>query len=381
MNIIAILSLFLLTGCGTYENPALQSMIEAWPNIAPSTIRLLITLPSFFSTITMVVIGQIVGKKIGYRPCLIVGAILSLTCGILPFFIHSNWYFILFTRILLGFGVGLLSIRNSLLILSVEPSKLAKLIGFSSVLSSFMNALISPVIGKISELGWHYAFLGNSIVLISLILTVLFIKEVKVETKEFKTKTNGKLPKIMYVFFIIQFISTLVLYPLLSGISSYFAQLNIGNATLAGLMLSIYTGAGIFSNLMLSKLQMVFKQYLLPLFLSFPFIGLILVLISKQIVIIGIGVFLSGMGFITLSSSLQVYAGLFCNKSVVPKASTMLLACTQLGVFLSSYFIDFTSSFHIYEAEMIHPYVACMITYFVLAIFAFIFKKKMYPSN
>lgn len=50
-----------------------------------------------------------------------------------------------------------------------------------------------------------------------------------------------------------------------------------------------------------------------------------------------------------MSSSLQVYVGLFCDEGSVPKASTLLMACTQAGIFLSSYYIDITVGFHLYS--------------------------------
>ncbi len=380
LNIVAIMSLFILGGCGTYENPAVQTMIEAWPNIPTSTIRMIITLPSLTSTIAMVIAGQIVGKKLTYRTCIITGGILALVSGLLPFFIHPSWYFILGTRIFLGLGVGMMSIKSSLLILSVHKDELAKMIGYSSVFGSICSALISPVVGKICSLGWHYSFLANGLVLVSLILVILFVKEPEYHQETKHIESKGALPSIMSLFFVVQFIATLVLYPLLSGISSYFAELQIGSATVAGFMLSIYTASGALSNFFLDRLQKRFKRNLLTIFLLMPFIGGLLVLYTRNIVLIGIGVFLSGMGFITMSSSLQVYAGLFCDEGSVPKASTLLMACTQAGVFLSSYYIDVTVGFHFYDVEMMNPYFICIITYAILAIISFILRNKTYPS-
>ena len=81
-----------------------------------------------------------------------------------------------------------------------------------------------------------------------------------------------------------------------------------------------------------------------------------------------------------MSSSLQVYAGLFCDEGSVPKASTLLMACTQARVFLLSYYIDVTDDFHFYDVEMMNPYFICTVTYALLAIISFVLRNKTFLS-
>lgn len=382
LNLLTVLLLFSIVGCGTYENPAIQIMIEAWPQISPATIRLLITLPSLTSMFAMVLVGQYVGRYIRYRTCLIVGSLLALVAGVLPFFLHQNWYLILVFRFFLGIGVGLLSVRQSLLVLTVPPQELAKMVGYGSVIGSLTSATISPLVGKLASYGWHYAFLSNLILVVIALFILLFCQEPQMSAKKAPTAqaSKEKMPAMIYLFLFVQFLATLVLYPLLSGISSYLSELKIGSSTTAGLLLSIYTAAGIFSNLFLARLQKRFKAQLLSVFLFLPVIGLSLVIFTRQIFLIGLGVFLSGMGFITFSSTLQVYAGLICPQQKIAKASTLLLAATQFGVFLSSYFIEWTTALGWFEVTMKNPYFVCLAIYLVFALGSWQLRHKTYPA-
>lgn len=379
LNLIALISIYVINGAGSFENAAVQTMVEAWPNLTPATIRLMITLPSLTSTMIMMVIGQFVGKKISFRNTLILGSLCILAGGVLPFFIHTNWYFILACRIVLGLGMGMLSIRSSMLMLSAKPEDTARFIGLGAVIGSLVSAAIAPITGTLTKLGWYYPFLTNGIIIIALVMIMLFVKEPEKTLEKKKASGKAKIPTLMYILLFAQFILTLVLYPLLSGISTYLVELNLGDASVAGMMLSLYTGSGIVTNLCLKQLQKTFKAYVLPFFLLLPAIGLALVLFTHNIILVAIGVFISGMGFITFSSTVQLYAGAICDENTIVKVSPYLLAMTQFGVFLSSYFIDFTSKLHWFNVEMQNPYFICLIIYLGCAIIAFIYRNKIYP--
>ena len=379
LNLIAIICVNVINGAGSFENAAVQTMVEAWPSLAPATIRLMVTLPSLTSTMVMMMIGQVVGKKISFKQTLIIGSLLILTGGCLPFFIHHNWYFILVCRIVLGLGMGMLSIRSSMLMLSANPEDVAKVIGFSAVIGSLVSASIAPITGKLTQLGWYYPFLTNGIAIIGLIMVLLFAKEPQRTLEKKKVERKANIPMLMYVFLAAQFVLTMVLYPLLSGISTYLSELNIGDASTAGWMLSLYTGSGMVTNLCLHQLQKLFKSNVLPFFLSLPAMGLALVLFSNNVMLIAIGVFMSGMGFITYSSTVQLYVGAICDEQTIVKISPFLLAMTQFGVFLSSYYIDFTSKLGWYAVEMKNPYIICLVIYAIAAIISFVLKNKIYP--
>ncbi|MFV0395758.1 MAG: MFS transporter [Coprobacillaceae bacterium] len=380
LNYIAILILFLGTGAGTFENAATQSMIEAWPEVATASIRSMITLPCLISMVTMILVGRIVGRKISYRHTAIIGSILIIIGGISPFFIHSSWSIILMFRVILGVGVGCLSIRNPLLVNTVPPEQLAKFIGLGNVVSSIMSVLIAPLVGHLTTYGWQYAFLSNSFAIIVIILVMLFLKEPK-KQEEIKNIEKIKIPNTVFIYIIIQFFATMSLYPLLSGISTYLHDLNIGSATIAGYMLSIYTSGGIITNLLLNKIHRNLKGNALPLAFILPIIGVSLVIASPNIIVIGLGVFISGVGFTIVFSLLQVLNGRVCDEQSVAQGSTLILAANQLAVFLSSYFIEITAHFNIFDIEMKNPYFICVIIYIFLAISSVLFKNKINITN
>ena len=264
LQIITIMSVYVCNGCGSLENAAVQTMVEAWPHLAPSTIRLMVTLPSFTGMIVMTLIGQFVGKKISFRNCLQIGSLLTVVSGVLPFFIHSNWTFILACRIFLGIGMGMLSIRSSMIILVSKPEDQARFVGYCAVVGSLASAVLAPISGKLAAINWYYPFLVNLVVSIAVVMVFLFAEEpTKVVVQKTESQqTKNVIPRIVIILILFQFLLTMMLYPLLSGLSTYLVSTGLGNAGTAGWLISLYTGAGIFSNLCLYYYHKIYKNYL-----------------------------------------------------------------------------------------------------------------------
>ena len=114
VNYIALLSVFLFAGAGTFMNAAVQTMIEAWPDVSVTTVRMVVSLPPLVSLPVMLITGGMVGKKLSYRFCAIFGTLLIALGGVAPFFVSSSWTLVLAFRAILGVGVGFLGMRNAL---------------------------------------------------------------------------------------------------------------------------------------------------------------------------------------------------------------------------------------------------------------------------
>lgn len=380
LSILSTMLLFICTSSGTYENSALQTMMDAWPQVPAEMIRMLTTLPSFISMFVMILVGRVVGVKFRFKTSIMFGLICIATGGLVPFFIHPNWTFILIFRVIQGIGIGFAALGNPLLMRTVDKDQLAKYIGLASVIGSLTNMIINPIVGKLCTLGWHYAFLVNMISIFIFIMTFLFLKEPADIPTTNKLHNKTQLPSTIYLFIMCQFIATLVLYPLLSGISNYLSSLGIQNRTLAGYMLSIYTGGGIISNLLLSKIHRICDCNTLPLACSLVVLGLGLVIFIKAMPFIMIGILLSGIGFTMLMATLQVYIGIISNSAQMARASTLVLASNQCGVFLSTFFITLTSPITLFQSTIANTFFVSLCIYLGLMGFLLVLKTKLIPS-
>ncbi len=379
LNYIAIIAMFTTAAGGTLENSAIQSFIEAWPNISTATIRLMITLPSLVSMFVMMFIGKIVGTKASYRLVTIAGFGCMLIGGVVPFFIHSSWFIVLAFRTLLGVGVGFFSVRNPLLMRSVPATDLARFIGLGGMAGSLCSVVMNPLVGRLTTLGWQYAFLSNLMVLVPGLLAFFFLKEPEatIEVQEVSTQEKFPFPKQVYFYIIIQFLATMSLYPMLSGISTYLTEIDIASPTVAGYMLSIYTGGSLLANLFLPKTKKIFNRNLLFVATILPMLGCLGVVYFSNIGLIAFSILISGLGFGTFAQTLQLYVGNICDAKNVAQASLWILAVNQLGVFLSSYFIEWTAHWPFFKMEMQNTYFACTLIYFMILAVSYLLRKKV----
>lgn len=177
MNYAAILSIFLFSGAGSFMNAAVQTIMDAWPQLSATTVRLVTSLPSLLSLPITVLIGGIAGKKLTHRFCAIFGTTLIMLGGIAPFFFSSSWTLILVFRALVGIGVGFVAMRNSLIIKTVPDDKQAAVIGYGSALMNAGGMLSGPIVGLLAGFGWRYPFLFDLLAVIPVVIMLFYLKE------------------------------------------------------------------------------------------------------------------------------------------------------------------------------------------------------------
>ena len=414
MNYAAILSIFLFSGAGSFMNAAVQTMMDAWPGLSATTIRLVTSLPSLLSLPITVLIGGIAGRKLSYRFCSIFGTALIFLGGIAPFFFYSNWTLVLVFRAIVGIGVGFVAMRNSLIIKTVPEEKQAAIIGYGSALMNAGGMLSGPIVGLLAGFGWRFPFLFDLLAVVPVLIMLFFLKEPEKEDftdrntapKSNKSSTcniaadntiaeDASVPKTsaintlshsknsiasasnnwrVYYYVIMQFVTTMALYPLLSGMSSYMASNEIGSPFIAGLTNSAYNLAGVLISLVLNQLVKSLKQYMIPVMCGIFAIGMGIIVFFQNVPMIVFGAVLAGMTFNTMMSLFQLYNGKVATPQTVTFFSTLLIAALSLGNFVSVYFINFCHAVFQRSSDIESTYFGSMILYMIMGILALVLK-------
>lgn len=383
LNYVAILSIFFFSGAGTFMNAAVQTMIEAWPQLSVTTVRMVTSLPCLVSLPVAVLTGRLAGRTISYRFCGIFGTILVLVGGVAPFLLDQNWTLILVFRTMLGIGVGFSGMRNALIINSVPEEKKSAMIGYGSSAMNACAMLAGPVVGVLAGINWKAPFLFNLLAIIVLLLVTFYLKEPEKGTGE-ETKgieiqekvREGKNPegwKIL-VYIGLQFILTMALYPVLSGMSTYMAAKNIGSPFMAGISNFVYGLFGALISLILNQLLKCFRQYMLPAMCLCFSIGMALVVFLPALPTVLAGVALISSGFNTLMSLFQVYNGKVSTPAQVGVTSTIIIAVLNLGNFASVYYINVCHAIFSRGSDIESAFMASMLLYLVVAVLALIIK-------
>ena len=379
MNYIAILSVFLFSGAGTFMNAALQTMIEAWPQLSASSVRMVVSLPPLISLPVMLLIGVVVGKKISYRMSAILGTLLIAVGGVAPYFFYSSWPLILFFRALLGVGAGFLGMRNALIVREVPKEKQASFIGYGSMVMNVGAFVANPIVGILAKYSWRHPFLFDAIAFIPVIIMLLFLREPEAEEAPVEeTKQAEAVPaekgsftwRLIY-YAIMQLLTTAVLYPMLSGLATYVSVKGIADSVVAGTMLSAYSIAGVVANMFIGQIMNTTKKMTIGLMCALAAIGQAIVLFVPTVPTLFIGVICAGAAFNIMISVFQVYNGRVAHPSIMSLSSTIILAMLQLGIFASNFFIVACHAIFQRGTDIESSYWGCMIAYIAMAVFAF----------
>lgn len=387
---IAILSIFLFSGAGSFMNAAVQTMMDAWPQLSATTVRLVTSLPSLVSLPVTILIGSVVGKKISYRFCAIFGTALIMFAGIAPFFFSSNWMLVLFFRAFVGVGVGFIAMRNSFILASVPGEEQARIIGFGSSLMNAGAMASGPIVGFLAGLGWNFPFLINILAVIPLEIMIFYLKEPKRiagsvsfvsghksfgdSGRPMEKTIRAKLNWRVIYYIVMQFIATAALYPLLSGMSSYMASNKIGSAFLAGIITSAYNLAGVLVSLVFHPLVKRLKNRILGVMCIVFAAGMALIVYLPTLPTVLIGVVLAGLSFNTMMSVFQFYNGKTAYSTLAPVTSTLLIASLSLGNFVSVYFINFCHAVFQRGSDIESTYFGSMICYIILGVLSLVIK-------
>lgn len=400
INYIAILSIFLLSGAGSFMNAAVQTMMDAWPQLSPTTVRLVTSLPSLISLPVTIWIGTVAGKRLSFRFCSIFGTALILLGGIAPFLFSSNWTIILVFRGLVGVGVGFIAMRNSLVLRAVPEEKQAAIIGYGSSLMNAGGMLAGPIVGILAGIGWKYSFLYDLLAVIPLLIMIFYLKEPekfsedkRPESKKQElgldvqgagstvpeTKLENYVGKKgfdirLLVYIIMQFIGTAALYPLLSGMSSYMDANQIGSPFLAGLAVSTYNLAGVLINMILSPLMKKLGRHSMWICHLVFAGGMALIFFLPYIPSIFAGAAICGLSFNMLMSIFQLYNGKVASPSQATLVSTLLIAALSLGNFASVYYINICHGLFHMASDIHSTYFGSMLIYILLGVICLLTK-------
>lgn len=384
LSYAAMLSVFLFSGAGTFMNAAIQTMIEAWPNVPVTSIRMVVSVPPLVSLPVMLAVGSAVGKKISYRACSIIGTLCIAVGGVGPYFLYSSWGIVLVLRAVLGVGVGFIGMRNSLVSESVPQEKAAAYIGYGAVLYNLGNVLANPVVGALAAKNWRYAFLYDALAFIPLILIILFLKEPEKKesaqkagiTKKMEAVPEKKISWRIYYYMLLQFLTCCTLYPLLSCMSTYISAKGLGSAAVAGTVLSSYTLAGAIVNMVIEPVQNIFKKYTISFLCLLVAAGEALVIFVPSLPSLFIGCVLAGIGFSAVITIFQIYNSQEAPSHRAAFTSTVILAMLQLAIFASNYFILGCNMVFRRETDAESAFVGGLAVYLLMAAASAVLKVK-----
>lgn len=245
----------------TGVTPVLGTLSEKYAEYGTSTIQLLQTVPYLLIMVGSFMIGWLTTKFTKKR-IVVFGLLIIGVCGLIPFFIES-FYVLFVTRILIGFGFGIVGPLNTAIITDFfSPEERAGYMGLH-VLGMGIGAMTGNVLGGVlARFGYQTFYLVYGIPLISMSAVAVLL----VETPPVAMEKGGKM-KMNAEVYIISFASllhTLFINAYNTNIGIYVLNEVTDNPMIPGMATGINSADALVVGLLFGRISKLFGKYTMP---------------------------------------------------------------------------------------------------------------------
>jgi len=339
---ISLLSASLLVACAPAINANIPAMAEAFPTIPLPMVEMLTTISSMFLMIS-VLTSSFIAKRLGYKQTIVLGLIIVAISGIIPAFVQ-NFYIILISRAMLGFGIGLF---NSLLVSMIsyfyDGKERTSLFGVQSACEGLGGMSITFIAGQLLKINWQAPFYAYLIAVPVTMLFIAFVPRVntkKLLEKNIVLKQNNNVNQGSYRPIIgytcLMFIISILYMTMGIKVSTLMTSQGYASASDASLVIIFLSLGSMISGVLFGKIFEKIEQYTMTFGLIVLGFSMFLIGYASSAVIVIASGFMIGFAY------RMVFPYLInkINKTPVSSSSlamSIFLAGTNLGSFLAPY--------------------------------------------
>lgn len=351
-NFIALLAAYFAANVIFIMSPAINAMATGmFADKSYTAVLLVSTISSLCMIPGSLVAGPIL-NKIGFKKMAIISmggiALFGAACAF-----TDNLYVIYVLRGIVGFCIGLgFPLQGTMSLHLFNDEERPKYLGWATVSLAVGSVFYMIVSGYLADHDARYSFLLHLITLLPLAVVLIFLKEptaedISANNAEVPSKVpeHGKLPG--YAIFTAAMFAFIFFtdYTVLLNMSSICAYENIGGATVAGMLLSVYCIGNMCGGFLFNPLSKKAGGYIVPVGLALWVVGMGMVAFGHNVPSIVIGVLLNGTAVQTVWPGTVNSYSTYVPRDKQSLAVGVFLAGMNVGCFLTTYFIQAVMNF------------------------------------
>ena len=330
----AVLSVFAGSNCLGAIDGALSKIAEAM-SVSQTTALYAGSVAALACMFSGMLLGMIAGKKLPYKTAAVLCFLLAVLGGVVAVFVKS-FTLLLVTRCVFGLGVGgLMCIQNPIATKLISEEKRASILGVGTCVAFGTQCVLQLVGGVLADMRWNLVFLAYLLLILPLIVVILYLPKIEIENVDRKKETHSRLPLSAVLMCVLLGVVWLNIAPLLFGSAFYVAPIS-DSATLAAVIAMLFSVGCMAGGLLYPVLYKRLRRYSFSIFLVAAALGLLLAARAQNIVLLGAGFFIGGIGQACMQAGIMMYLGLTCTSAQLGVASALMTVCLNLGAFLCS---------------------------------------------
>lgn len=332
------------TGSGA-TNGALMAIMAAMPDVPANLVQMIQSVPALFIALLPILYSFLISKGCRKRPILLVGAILLVVGGVMPFWMHGSIWVILFWRAVFGAGNGLLLPMASDLVIDFFDGKERTTVqGWASAAFSLSGVVFQLLGGWFCEISWEYTFLAYAVAIIFFAIALACVPEpdraAKIESEAAAIEESvqgGKKPSLgMYALLIA------VVY----GCFEFFWYVNANNAAVVimgeglaepamiGTMMSLMSWSGLIMGIIFGAIVNKIGLKTFAFGFIFAIAGMFIANIADTKSLFSVAIFLIGLAQGTVTPSAIVAVTNSVPYAVGARAVSSIYIALGIGGFI-----------------------------------------------
>lgn len=335
--------------------PALTSIQSHFITASPTLIKYVVTLPALIC-IPIGLLNNTFLKYIGKKKLILIGVILYTIGGLSSVF-ATGIYSLLFTKAVLGLGLGITAPLSLVLIGDFFHGKeRAKFMGLSTASTNLGGILSTLLVGFLTTFGFRYSFLVYGIGIIIFILILLFLPQIPDQNEDTDLHISSsvtikeieediKLNKGIFKYALLTMLALIAFYAIPTNMDFLVKFKHLGTASTAANIVSISTLSSLVSALLFPKLIKLFKSsYVLIIFILMT-VGFIILGIGHALSLIILGAIFVGFSFGGIIPFSMLFASNLVHKTHTGLSILIVTTSIYVGEFLSPLVLKVLSNF------------------------------------
>lgn len=323
---------------GAAISPALGLIAANFPNSSPTMIKLVLTAPSLF-IIPFSFFSSYLTKKISKRSIVLIGVAIYVIAGVGAQFTNTIEMLLAF-RFILGAGVGLVMPLSFTLISDYFSGKeQTQMMGYNTAFSNFGGIVTMLLAGYLATFGWRVPFNVYWIGIIIFVLVFFFLPKDK-PRKVPEGMGKVKIPMSIFGLALGACAVMLVYYAIATNMALYLEESKLGGSGIAGIVIAFSTVGGMITSIILVRLEMLLKQYIIPVSILVMGIAFAILTVTHSIPIVLISVAMVGFGQGIVFPLVNVRALSQVDPYHSDKVIAVVSSSIYIGQFLSPIVLD-----------------------------------------
>ena len=346
--IVILLALNFIYGCNANINSVLNQIAAQFPDVSPTTIQLLATIPFFIVMIGSIVVGATIGKKIKYKPTIITGFAIYIIGEALPVFISNSFPLLLGSRILCGIGGGMITCGTAYTYVVSDVDRIGGNVAAGNAIMNVAGIVFMFLAGVLGGIKWNYVFIPVLVGIIPLILSFKYLVEPQIadapaaqdEGLPDKAASEEKLSPKTWIYAVVLFLVNIGSYCWMLVMSDTVFHKGIESVFIVSLVLVFARTGGIIGSAAFGKLDKYGSKAVILSSGIIGILGSVAMLYAKNVVLLCLLAVLNGVSYYIGVVMCFGYNGLANSKAKAGVANMILNVSQSISLFICPFFVS-----------------------------------------